>query len=77
MNDREYDSLRDIIDYTKNVNMNNDNFADTYVKGKVFINDQSIGATSHDRAHQKKNKKKNHADDMMEQFESQIWSYIV
>ena len=78
MNDREFEALRDIIDHTLRVKGTNECFADTYVKGKVFIKDPTIQSQTLKK--QKKDSKSAASGpdaEIMAQLESQIWSYIV
>ena len=66
MNDREYESLRAVINQTVKTHSENLFFADTYCRGKAFIADESISAGAEDNT-----------NDIEAQVDSQVWSYIV
>ena len=66
MNDREYESLRAVIDASSKTHSESLYFPETYCTGKVLIADEAI-CSPNEAAE----------DDIEAQVDSQVWSYIV
>jgi serine/threonine protein kinase len=75
MNDIEFEALTKVYEYA-HLNNQKDMFANTYNKGKVFVQD---GALQGDQDKLKKIQKKDLTEEQyqIKQLETQVWSYIV
>lgn len=75
MNDREYNALSAIIEYTrKHCNGRNDYYANLYGSGQVMVLDKSLYSQAK-RMAIKKQKMNDHTQQQM--FRSQTWSYMI